>query len=69
MLCGERPEELKLLSLSGKLRCVLISACKYHHREKLLGTRVLLNVRERQNKNQWLKQKPAKEGLKSRCVC
>lgn len=39
---------------------------KYHQEEKLLGTKGLFNVRERQNKNQRLKLKPDKVGLKSR---
>lgn len=66
MLYRERLEELRLLSLSRKLRGVLILVCKYHHKEKLLDTKGLFNVRERQNKNQRLKLKPAKVGLKSR---
>lgn len=63
-LYRERLEELKLLSLSRKLRGVLILVCKCHQKEKLLSTKGLFNVRERQNKTRQLK--AAKAGLKSR---
>lgn len=69
MLHGESLKELKLLSLSRNLRGVLILVCKYHHEEKLLGTKGLFNVRERQNKSQRRKLKPAKVGLKSKRAC
>lgn len=64
MLYRERLEELKLLSLSRKLRGVLILVCKYHQKDKLLGTKGLFNVRERRNKNQRLK--PAKANCQGR---
>lgn len=69
MLYRKRLEGLKLFGLSEKWKDVLILVPKCYRREKLLSTRGLFNVRERQNKNQCLKQKPAKVGLKSRHAC